>query len=54
MEYLRSVVERITYQNDDNGYTVLRVRAKGFTDLVTTVGSMGAVNVGSVLTLKGE
>ncbi|MDL2232019.1 ATP-dependent RecD-like DNA helicase [Ruminococcaceae bacterium OttesenSCG-928-L11] len=54
MERLRCVVERITYQNEDNGYSVLKVRAKGFLDLVTVVGSMAAVNMGSVLLLSGE
>ena len=54
MDFLRCVVERITYQNEDNGYTVLRVKAKGFSDLVTAVGNMSAVNVGSVLALRGE
>ena len=54
MERLRCIVERITYTNEDNGYTVLRARAKGFTDLVTVVGNLAAVNVGSVLTMLGE
>lgn len=54
MERLRCVVERITYQNEDNGFCVLKVRAKGFNDLVAAVGSMAAVNVGSVLLLSGE
>ena len=54
MDYLRCVVERITYQNDDNGYSVIKVKAKGFTDLVTVVGAMAGVNVGSVLALQGE
>lgn len=54
MDFLRCVVERITYQNEDNGYTVLKIKAKGFSDLVAAVGNMGAVNVGSVLSLKGE
>ena len=53
MEYLRCVVERITYQNPQNGYSVLRCSAKGFTDLVTVVGAMPEVHVGSVLSLGG-
>ena len=53
MEHLRCVVERITYQNADNGYTVIKCRAKGFSDLVTVVGSMPDVHVGSVLSLTG-
>ena len=54
MDFLRCVVERITYSNEENGYTVIRVKAKGFSDLVTAVGNMGAVNVGAVLSMKGE
>lgn len=54
MDFLRCVVERITYSNEENGYTVLKVKAKGYNDLVAAVGNMGAVNVGSVLSLKGE
>ena len=48
MEQLRCVVERITYQNPENGYTVIKCRAKGFSDLVTVVGSMADIHVGSV------
>jgi len=54
MEHLRCVVERITYQNAENGYTVLKCKAKGFDDLVTVVGSMPEVHVGSVMTMTGS
>ena len=54
MDFLRCVVERITYQNEDNGYSVIKVRVKGFSDLVTVVGSMASVNVGCVLSVRGE
>ena len=47
-------MERITYQNAENGYTVLKCRAKGFQDPVTAVGNMPEVHVGSVLRLGGE
>lgn len=53
MEHLRCVVERITYQNAENGYTVLRCAAKGSKDLITVVGLMPDVHVGSVLALDG-
>ena len=46
---LRCVVERITYQNPENGYSVLKVRVKGYSDLVTLVGNLPEVPVGSVL-----
>ncbi len=54
MEHLRCVVERITYQNTQNGYSVIKCRAKGYQDLVTVVGSMPDVHVGSVLYLGGS
>lgn len=53
MERLRGVVERITYANEETGYSVIKIRCKGYMDLVTVVGSMATVNVGSVITLKG-
>ena len=54
MDFLRCVVERITYSSEESGYTVLRVKARGFSELVTVVGNMGTVNVGAILSLKGE
>ena len=54
MSRIRCVVERITYQNPENGYSVLRVKVKGYDDLVTVVGSLLDVNVGSVLIIDGS
>lgn len=51
---IRCVVERITYQNPDNGYSVLKTKVKGYSDLVTVVGNMPDVNVGSVLLIEGN
>ena len=41
MEHLRCVVEKNTYQNEQNGYSVIKCKAKGYNDLVTVVGSIG-------------
>ncbi|MCD8232022.1 MAG: ATP-dependent RecD-like DNA helicase [Clostridiales bacterium] len=54
MDHLRCVVERITYQNETNGFSVIKCRAKGYNDLVTVVGNMPDVHVGSVLTMEGQ
>ena len=54
MEHLRCVVERITYQNAENGYSVIKCRARGYQDLVPVVGVMPDVHVGSVLSLGGS
>ena len=53
MDHLRCVVERITYQNTENGYSVIKCKAKGYSDLVTVVGNMPEVHVGSVLSITG-
>ena len=53
MDHLRCVVERITYQNTENGYSVIKCKAKGYSDLVTVVGNMPEIHVGSVLSLGG-
>ena len=54
MEQLRAVVDRITYQNAENGYTVIKCRVKNFSEPVTCVGYLAEVFVGSVLNLEGE
>ena len=51
---IRGVVERITYQNPENGYTVLKCAVKNYSDLVTVVGNLLDVNVGSVLLVDGN
>lgn len=51
---IRCVVERITYQNPENGYSVLKVRVKGYDELVAVVGNLFDVNVGSVLIVDGN
>ena len=51
LDYLRCVVERITYQSD--GYSVLKCAAKGYNDLIAVVGMMPDTHVGSVLTVGG-
>lgn len=54
MTKIRGVVERITYQNPENGYSVLRVAVKGYNELVTVVGNLVDANVGSVLLIEGD
>ena len=51
---IQCVVERITYQNPENGYSILKVKVKGYSDLVTLVGYLMDVPAGSVLQVQGE
>lgn len=51
---IRCVVERVTYQNPENGYTILKCRVKDYADLVPVIGNLLDVNVGSVLLVEGN
>ena len=54
MEKLQCVIERITYHNDENGYSVVKVSANGYSDIVAAVGIMPEVHVGSIFNLYGS
>lgn len=48
------MVEHITYQNQENGWSVMKVKVKGYDNLVTLTGSLLDVPVGSVLLVDGD
>ena len=61
MDTLEGIVERITYYNDENGYTVLRLKPHGRAGplmadqgLVTVVGNLPEVTTGESLRLRGQ
>lgn len=54
MEEISGVVERITYYNDESGYGVIKVRVKGFSELLTLTGKFIEMNVGTVIEAKGS
>ncbi|MBW2208881.1 MAG: ATP-dependent RecD-like DNA helicase, partial [Deltaproteobacteria bacterium] len=47
-------VERITYTNEETGYTVARVRVQEQPDSVTVVGNLIAPAPGEIMRMKGE
>ena len=51
---LQGQIERITYINEENGFTIARVKVYGQRDLVTVVGNLMAPTPGEVLKMKGE
>src|ERR1039457_3769594 len=53
-ESLSGLIERVTFFNEENGYGVLKVKAKGHRDLVTVVCSLPAVSAGEWLTAQGR
>jgi exodeoxyribonuclease V alpha subunit len=50
---LEGVLERITFQNDENGYTIAKILPKGKIQPVTVVGALAGVQVGESLVLTG-
>ena len=51
---LKGQIERITYTNDENGYTVAKVKVSGRKDLVTVVGTLLMPIPGEVIEMKGN
>jgi len=51
---LQGQIERITYANDENGYTVAKLKVYGQRDLVTIVGNLMAPTPGEIIKMKGE
>ena len=52
-EVLAGLVERVTFHNPENGFCVLRVKARGHRDLVTTVGHAAMNSAGEWITASG-
>lgn len=50
---LQGYVERITFRNDDNGFTILQVKTPGMKDLVCVVGNITAIQIGETIKCKG-
>ena len=53
-ESLSGLIERVTFVNEDSGFSVLKVKAKGHRDLVTVIGSLPSVSAGEWLTAQGR
>ncbi len=51
---LSGQIERITYTNEENGYTIARVKVYGQRDLVTVVGTLMGPSPGEIINMKGE
>ena len=54
MERLRGIVERITFQSEESGYTVARLQPEGSGEEVTVVGTTLSLTAGECVALGGE
>src|SRR6476660_3995512 len=53
-EVLAGLVERVTFHNTENGFCVLRAKARGHRDLVTVIGHAPTISAGQWITASGE
>lgn len=54
MDWIEGYIERITYQNPENGYTVAQLQQKGRDSLVTVVGTMPMLQPGETVRCFGS
>jgi exodeoxyribonuclease V alpha subunit len=52
-DHLAGTVERVTFHNEENGFSVLRVQARGRREPVTVVGHAASVSVGEFIQAEG-
>jgi len=53
-ETLEGQIERVTFYNEENGFAVLRVKARGHRDLVVLVGTVASANAGEFVKASGR
>jgi exodeoxyribonuclease V alpha subunit len=52
-EVLAGLVERVTFHNAENGFCVLRIKARGHRDLITIVGHAASISAGEFVQASG-
>src|SRR6266446_2638184 len=53
-EVLAGPVERVTFHNEESGFCVLRIKARGHRELVTVIGHAAVISAGEWITASGE
>jgi exodeoxyribonuclease V alpha subunit len=51
---LAGLVERVTFHDTENGFCVLRIKARGHRDLVSVIGHAAVISAGEWVTASGE
>ena len=54
IEALAGLVDRVTFHNPDNGFCVLRVKARGQRDLITVTGHAAIISAGEFIQASGS
>ena len=54
IEVLAGLVDRVTFHNAENGFCVLRVKARGRRDLITVIGHAALISAGEFVQASGS
>ena len=54
MRFLAGLVERVTFHNEETGFCVLRVKARGQRDLITVLGHAAMISAGEFVQASGS
>ena len=52
-EVLAGLIDRVTFHNPDNGFCVLRVKARGQRDQITLLGHAAMISAGEFVQASG-
>ena len=53
-EVLSGLVERVTFHNEESGFSVLRVKARGHRELITVIGHAATIGAGEFVQASGR
>lgn len=53
MEKIKGVIERITYHNEQNGYSVIKLNVQGYYDEIAAVGTIAEPHAGAIFNFYG-
>src|SRR5262252_8479672 len=53
-EVLAGIIDRVTFHNSENGFCVLRVKARGQRDLITVIGHAAMISAGEFVQASGS
>jgi exodeoxyribonuclease V alpha subunit len=54
IDVLAGLVDRVTFHNSENGFCVLRVKARGQRDLITVIGHAAMISAGEFVQANGS
>ncbi len=54
MEIISGIVEKIAYTDEEKNFSVIKINSKNYKELVTLVGNISNINIGSVIKAEGK